>query len=119
MRTSLSRTTGRGIPAGTSREICLADPTPVSGTVGPFACPKISPADKRIKTKADEMVRIGFTLGNCCMAVLGWPRDSSAAGSGKRELNTQDTAARIRGQSVGGGGIDTDAAGFGVGRRAK
>src|SRR5690349_3632983 len=62
MRTSFSRTTGSGIPAGTTRGISPVDPAAVSETAGPFVCPKINPADKRIKTKADEMVRIGSIL---------------------------------------------------------
>src|SRR5579863_8185886 len=62
MRTSLSRTTGRGVPAGTSSGIASGDPVPVPDTAGLSACPKINPADKKIKTTAEGKGRTGFIL---------------------------------------------------------
>ncbi len=53
------------------------------------------------------------------MVGLGLPRASCAAGSVLRKHNTQDTAARNRGQLLGGGRIVADAAGLDVGRSAK
>src|SRR5580700_6090768 len=62
MRTSLSSTTGRGVPAGTSSAIVPGDPVAVSEAVGSSACPKINPTDKKIKTNAERMGRIRFFL---------------------------------------------------------
>jgi hypothetical protein len=55
----------------------------------------------------------------CCMSGMDLPRASNAAGSAPGKNNTQDTAARIRGQLLGERGSVTDAAGLDVVRSAK
>jgi hypothetical protein len=50
------------VPTGTSRGIAPGDPAPGSEKAGLSACPKTNPADKRIKTTADEIVLIEFIL---------------------------------------------------------
>src|SRR5580700_4773990 len=62
MRTSLSRTTGRGVPAGTSNGIAPGEPAPVSEPAGRSVCPNINPADIKIKTRGDGKGRIGSIL---------------------------------------------------------
>src|ERR1700722_19655242 len=62
MRTSLSRTTGRGVPAGTSNEIAAGDPATISVAPRFSACAKLNPTDKKIKRIAEGMARIRFVL---------------------------------------------------------
>src|ERR1700722_17093620 len=62
MRTSLSRTTGSGVPTGTSKGIAADEPAMICVALGLFACPKHSPADKKIKRIGETVARIKFVL---------------------------------------------------------
>src|SRR5580693_10367136 len=95
MRTSLSRTTGRGTPAGTSNGIALGEPAPVSEPAGRSVCPNINPADIKIKTRADGKGRIGSILTFDFRSAAAKQAGISYAGTTAENNRTAFRASRV------------------------
>jgi hypothetical protein len=58
----LSRTTGKGVPAGTSRRITAGDPATTSVVTELSACPKLNPEAKKIEMTVKGTARMRFII---------------------------------------------------------